>query len=216
MAPTLKVFPTAQEAATAAAAFLAERLRAGGRAVFAGGRTPLAAYRHLAQSDLHWSRIQLIVSDERCVPPEAPERNDRALREALGNLGYTLHAYPAEHGPVAAAEAMEAVVASLVPFDLVLLGLGEDGHTASLFPAHAALEAPTLVAPVFQAPKPPPSRVTLTPRALSQTPTVLYLVTGSGKRAALRAWLAGEDLPPKRIQAPEVLVFADTAAGGDL
>ena len=216
MAPALKVFPTAEAAAEAAARLLSERLRAGGSAVLAGGRTPLATYRRLAQEDLYWSRIQLIASDERCLPPEDPERNDHAIQKALGDLGYTLHAYPAEHGPEAAAKAMEAVVAALVPFDLVLLGLGEDGHTASLFPGHAALEAPTLVAPVSGAPKPPPSRVTLTPRALSQTPTVLYLVTGAGKRAALRAWLGGEDLPPTRIQAPEVLVFADMAAGGDL
>jgi 6-phosphogluconolactonase len=166
----------------------------------------------LSQADLLWERLQLLPSDERCLPPDHPERNDRALREALGHHPYTLYSFPAERGPEAAAEATQALVAELLPFDVVLLGLGEDGHTASLFPQLPGIDSEALVVPVHQAPKPPPERVSLGRRALEATELVIFMVTGSEKQTALRKLLAGEDIPAARIQAPQVLILTDRAA----
>lgn len=211
MNPRVQVFPTAQAASQALAALLTERLSAGGRAVLSGGNTPLQAYALLGQSDLLWNRVQFIASDERCLPPDDPERNDKAIPAAIGPRKYTYHRFPAELGPEKAAEAMESVVGELVPFDIVVLGLGEDGHTASLFPGRN-LEANTLVIPVHNSPKPPPDRVSLTPKALSQTQLMVYLVTGAGKREALQKFLNGADIPPNHIPAPEILILCDSAA----
>jgi 6-phosphogluconolactonase len=210
--PEVQVYPTAEAASSHLAKLLEDRLRAGGRAVLAGGHTPLAAYRILSQADLLWERLQLLPSDERCLPPDHPERNDRALREALGHHPYTLYSFPAERGPEAAADATQALVAELLPFDVVLLGLGEDGHTASLFPQLPGIDSEALVVPVHQAPKPPPERVSLGRRALEATELVIFMVTGSEKQTALRKLLAGEDIPAARIQAPQVLILTDRAA----
>jgi 6-phosphogluconolactonase len=206
-------FSTPQAASEALARLLAERLSAGGRAVLGGGNTPLAAYRAFGQADILWNRLQLIASDERCLPEGHPERNDVQIAKAIGTtaLPYTLHSFQAELGPERSAEVSEGLVESLLPFDVVTLGLGEDAHTASLWP-HLDLDSPRLVLPVHGAPKPPPERVSLSPRALSQTQLVVYLVTGAGKREALARFLRGEDVPPSRVRAPEVLVFADEAA----
>jgi len=211
----LQVFDTYESVARAAADLLAERLSAGGRAVLAGGRTPRLAYALFGKADLLWHRLQLIPSDERCLPIEHPERNDRAIALALGTRGYTLHRFPAELGPEPAAEQMERAVRELLPFDLALLGLGEDGHTASLFPGNPALESVRLVVPVHHAPKAPPERVSLGLYALSQARTVIYLVAGAEKQEALRRLLAGEDIPPNRVQAHEIIVLADRAARGE-
>lgn len=211
MNPLVQTFPTPEAAARALADLLSERLSAGGRAVLGGGNTPLLAYQLFGKADILWSRIQLIASDERCLPPDHPERNDNAIAGAIGRSKLTLHRFPAELGPEAAATLMEASVRELLPFDVVTLGLGEDAHTASLFPGHA-FDPDRLVVPVYHAPKAPPLRVSLSPRALSQTQLMVYLVTGVGKQEALGRFLKGEDVPPRQIEAPEVLVLCDEAA----
>lgn len=211
MNPQVQTFPTAQAASEALAALLTERLSAGGRAVLGGGNTPLAAYTLWGKSDILWNRVQLVASDERCLPPDDSERNDNAIPGAIGPRRYTYHRFLAERGAEAAAEAMEPVVGGLVPFDVVALGLGEDGHTASLFPGRD-LAFDTLVIPVHNSPKPPPDRISLTPKALSQTQLMVYLVTGEGKREALQRFLNGADIPPNHIPAPEILILCDEAA----
>ncbi|MBO1438016.1 6-phosphogluconolactonase [Meiothermus sp. CFH 77666] len=198
-----------EEVAQALADLLAEHLQRGGSAVLAGGQTPLPAYQLLARLELPWPQIHLIPSDERCVKPSSPLRNDLQILAALGEKA-PLHRFPAELGPSEAASQMEAVVRALLPFELVVLGMGEDGHTASLFPGHPNYE--TLVAPVYNAPKPPPERVTLTPKALSQTRLLVFVVTGEGKRETLRQVLARTPLPPNQIPAPRRLLLCDRAA----
>jgi len=168
------------------------------RIVLAGGHTPMQAYRMLAETDTDWTDWQIYFGDERCLPPDHAERNSLAAAQAwLDRVAMpveNVHPIPAELGAEAAAEAYSPLVSTALPFDLVILGLGADGHTASLFPGqvHPATE---LVLPVHGAPKPPPDRVSLSAGALSNAREILILVTGAGKRSAVTAWEAGEPLP---------------------
>jgi 6-phosphogluconolactonase len=184
--------------------------------VLAGGRTPRLTYRLLAQADADWNRWKIYYGDERCLPVDDAERNSAAANDVwLGKVQIpeaNLFTIPAELGPRAAAEAYSAIVRAAVPFDLVLLGIGEDGHTASLFPGQAEPEG-TLVMPVYAAPKPPSERVSLTSAALSSARSVLIQVTGTGKQEALARWRKGEALPVSRVGALRKLeVVMDRAA----
>lgn len=186
--------------------------------VLAGGSTPQAVYRALAREQQAWARWQIYFGDERCLPPDDPGRNSRMAAEAwldhVALPGSHVHVIPAEQGPEAGAGAYAAVVAAAVPFDLVLLGMGEDGHTASLFPGHRHDEQEWAHA-VHGAPKPPPERVSLGLRALTGTRRCLFLVTGDGKRAAVAQWREGADLPAARVAAAAgAEVLLDEAAAG--
>ncbi|OEU83000.1 MAG: 6-phosphogluconolactonase [Desulfobacterales bacterium S5133MH4] len=186
------------------------------RIVLAGGHTPEAAYGLLVGADTDWSRWEIYFGDERCLPADHAERNSimaaRTLLDRVAVPAANVHPIPAERGAEAAAAAYEPVVRAAMPFDLVLLGIGEDGHTGSLFPGqqHPAAE---LVHAVHNAPKPPPDRVSLSVRALCEAREVLVLATGVGKRDAIRAWQAGEPLPIAEIGGPApVDVLLDKAA----
>ncbi len=187
--------------------------------VLAGGQTPLELYRMLAGESMQWNKWRVYFGDERCLPPEHPERNSfQAMRTLLDHVPIPaahIHVPPAELGPAEAASRYNAQLSNAGTFDLVLLGLGEDGHTASLFPGHeiGAERGAADVLPVFGAPKPPPERISLSARRLSQARTVLFLVTGAGKREAVLRWRRGENIPAGRIHAQQrVIVLADEAA----
>ena len=190
--------------------------------VLAGGGTPRKVYEQLARERHDWAHWHIWFGDERCLPPADPERNVRMameawLAESSVPVGH-IHAIPAEHGAAAAAESYNRALAGVGSFDLVLLGLGEDGHTASLFPGHdwgEAIDAPDALA-VLDAPKPPPERVSLSARRLSQAEAVLFLVTGAGKREALKAWRGGVSIPAASIRpADGVDVLLDPSAAID-
>jgi len=173
--------------------------------VLAGGDTPGGAYRRLRGADADWVRWHIYFGDERCAPPADPARNSRMAGEAwLDHVAIPaaqVHAIPAEAGAVRAAQAYAGVLHALGEFDLVLLGLGEDGHTASLFPGHewgAASGSPDALA-VFDAPKPPPQRVTLSAARLSHAREVLFLVGGESKRRALAQWREGKPIAARAI-----------------
>lgn len=188
------------------------------RIVLAGGSSPLAAYRLLAQERSRWDAWEVYFGDERCLAPDDPQRNSRAAREALLDAvpvdPRRVFPIPAELGAEAGAAAYAPRVEAALPFDLVLLGMGEDGHTASLFPGHP-VPSNALTVAVHQAPKPPPDRISLTPRALASSDCMLVLVTGVSKRAALAAWRGGEDLPIARVtKAGRALVLVDRPAMG--
>jgi 6-phosphogluconolactonase len=190
--------------------------------VLAGGRTPLAAYTLLAHRAEEWERWHIFYGDERCLPVDDPERNSRAAAAAwLDRVplpSSNQHPIPAELGAEAAAAAYKDALAAWMPLDLVLLGMGEDGHTASLFPGHGA-EEDRLVIPVHGAPKPPSDRVSLTPRALAASRSALIIVTGAGKRAALDEWRRGQPLPVARVAAltcAQVVVDRDAAGPGPI
>ena len=189
--------------------------------VLAGGNTPRKLYRQLRQADTDWKHWHVWFGDERCAPSNDPERNSlMAQDEWLGQVpvpAANVHAIPAEEGARDAATLYARELRSVDAFDLVLLGLGEDGHTASLFPGHvwgAHADSPDAMA-VFDAPKPPPERVSLSAQRLSRARQVLFLVEGAGKRDAITAWKRGDAIPAASI-APEagVDVLLDAAASG--
>ena len=205
----------AQHILVAAASAIAER--GVFRIVLAGGRTPEAAYRLLVGKDTDWSRWDIFFGDERCLPVDDAERNSRMAAQAwLDHVAIArehIHLISAEQGAEAAAQAYTLQVQAATPFDLVLLGMGEDGHTASLFPGQQHPEE--LVHAVHNAPKPPPERVSLSQQALSDARQVLILVTGGGKRDAVKAWKAGATLPVASIRGHtgvDVLIDRDAAS----
>ena len=186
------------------------------RLVLAGGRTPELAYRLLAEREADWANWELYLGDERCLPVDHAERNQRMVEQAwLSRLSGDLpqvHFIAAELGPVAGAARYAPLIETAVPFDLVLLGIGEDGHTASLFPGQP-LDTEAWVVPVLGAPKPPPERVSLGLRALRSARRLLVLATGTDKRVALERWRAGEELPIARVcRGLSVSVLLDRAA----
>jgi 6-phosphogluconolactonase len=200
--------------AGAAAADIAGATREGARTVvLAGGTTPKRCYGLLAQLDLEWGRVTILFGDERCVRPDHPDSNYRMAREALLDrvAPATVHRIPGELGPDEAAGLYAHVVAGLTPLDVVLLGVGEDGHTASLFPGHSALGADGWAVGIRDAPKPPPQRVTLTLKALRAARRVIILATGAGKADAVAKAKRGE-VPSGMIAGARWLV--DRSAAG--
>ncbi len=204
--PRVRVLPDAEAVAHHAADAIAGRIGDARRdgcdlhIALAGGTTPRRAYELLARIEGSWKHVHLWLGDERCVPSDDPESNARMVRESLYANARAeppqLHEVPSPAIPEDAAWRYGLEIHSRVPgvvFDIVLLGMGPDGHTASLFPGHPVLdvrEAP--VAPVRGAPKPPPERVTLTLPVLRRARFTLLLATGAEKREALARALAGD------------------------
>ena len=238
--PGLRVFPDARSLVRAAAA---EVLRQGRRAVrergafdlvLAGGTTPMALYQALgaarsARSRL-WGKTHLYWGDERLVPPDDPASN----YGVAWKVGLQRLAIPAENvhrvsgeseDPRRTAIQYESELRARFPgatrptFDLALLGVGTDGHTASLFPDSDALNERERWTEVAEGGEPRRQRVTLTLPALSGAGTVLFLVTGKSKAGVLARLLGplGPDpLPAQRVHPRgHRLVFADRAAAGD-
>jgi 6-phosphogluconolactonase len=201
-----------------AADLVAAAVRGGARhLVLAGGTTPMAAYALLDAMDLSWDGVHLWYGDERCVPFDHPDSNHGQVAAILRAPGATWHPMPGELGPAAGAAAYaQELAAAGAAFDLVLGGMGPDGHTASLFPHHEALRATGLTAGITDSPKPPPERITLTLPALNGGRRLLLLVTGAGKAPALARVLAGPDpgTPSSLLARDRLLVLADAEALG--
>jgi len=212
------VFPDFAAAAAAAAERVARRCE---RAVaergecaiaLSGGDTPRALYARLAMAPFReripWQRLRLFWSDERCVPPDDPQSNYRMARETLLARvpvpDNQIHRMPAERPEgEAAAEAYAALLRAHLPptadgwprFDLVLLGLGADAHTASLFPHAPGLREARRAVLAYEVPHLGMSRMTLTPPVLNHAREILFLVAGPEKARALRAVLEGPCQP---------------------
>ncbi len=174
--------------------------------VLAGGNTPRGVYALLRDAATDWSRWDIWFGDERCAPVDDPDRNSVMASAAwLDHVAIPhdrLHIIPAECGADAAARTYADALHDVGAFDLVLLGLGEDGHTASLFPDHdwgTEANAADVLA-VFEAPKPPPQRVSLSAARLSRAREVLFLVDGESKRAAIALWRSDADIPARAIR----------------
>jgi len=208
------VLANAEEVAEAAAAEIAEALRAGGRTlVLTGGTSPIRTYQLLAELDVEWGRVTVLFGDERCVPPLDPESNYRVAKENLLDRVHpaTVHRMPAELGPDVGADLYAEVVVEAAPLDVVLLGVGEDGHVNSLFPGHKALHATGLTAGIHDSPKPPLQRVTMTLEAIRDAKLILIIATGAGKAKAVAMARRGES-PSGMIKHARWLI--DRAAAG--
>lgn len=184
--------------------------------VLAGGSTPKAVYEKLASLKADWPAWHIWFGDERCLAPDHADRNSCMAHETwLSKVPIPemqIHPIPAEKGAEAAAELYSQALEG-ISFDLVLLGLGEDGHTASLFPGHAWDVSPARAAiPVHGAPKPPSDRVSLSLSHLNLAKQVLFIVTGEGKRDAVQAWKAADASLPVAAFAGNVQVYLDSAA----
>jgi len=233
-ASELRVFADADALADAAAtlftALVRERQAAGAAfsVALSGGSTPRRLFDLLAQqraqSGIAWERIEFFWSDERAVSPDDPQSNFRTAKEALldhlgpGSLGASrspnVHRMPADASDLDAAAAAYAAEirvtlgagsAETPRFDLIMLGMGPDGHTASLFPETAALaERGRLVAPNY-VPKLDAHRLTFTPALINAASHVLFLIAGEDKAPALKEVREGERRPhlyPAQLIAP--------------
>lgn len=238
--PRIRVFPHGKALATAAAdRFLAYAreaidLRGAFHVALSGGSTPALLFDELAASDrqdsIDWSRVHLYWGDERAVGPDDPQSNFRLARERLIDpLGLDpsqVHRLRGEESDLAkSARAYERVLAESLPpsardehgfpvFDLVLLGMGADGHTASLFPGTRGLDETTAWVVAHPVPSLGVDRLTLTFPVLNASRAVLFLVTGEAKQAALTEILGGASaLPAARVQpAGRLEWYLDSAA----
>jgi len=217
--PQIEVLADAAAVAERAAAYVAERARAAvaerGRFTFAvsGGRTPWAMLARLAHKDMPWSQTAIYQVDERVAPAGDPDRNLAHLLASLpAESGAEIHAMPVEEDNL---EAAAAEYAESLPeaFDLIHLGLGPDGHTASLAPGDPVLEVMdrgVALTGAYQGRR----RMTLTYPTLNAARQVLWLVTGEDKIDALRRLRAGDtSIPAARVVAEGQLIVADAAAG---
>lgn len=177
------------------------------RIALAGGETPRRCYELLRGLPLDWTHIEFYFGDERCLPPDDAQRNDRMAADVLFNHiaipAANIHCIPAQHGAVSAAAEYAQTLHDVLPLDVVLLGMGEDGHTASLFPGNPASSSGDSVVAVFNAPKSPPERVSLGLHTLNAARHKLFLVAGAGKRDALQRIANGEQLPAAQIVGAE-------------
>lgn len=208
------VLATAEDVAAAAAADIAEALHGGARTlVLTGGTSPKRCYQLLSEHDVDWGRVSILFGDERCVPPLDPESNYRMAKENLLDrvTPATVCRIPAELGPDEGAELYAETVAATAPFDIVLLGVGEDGHVNSLFPGHPALHSQGLTAGIHDSPKPPPQRVTMTLQAIRDAGRVIIIATGAGKAQAVAMARRGQT-PSGMITGARWLI--DRAAAG--
>jgi 6-phosphogluconolactonase len=185
-----------------------------------GGRTPQQTYELLARErDLPWNQVRVFFADERCVPPEHADSNYRMARLALFEpAGISAASVQRMRGEEPDYEAAARDYEALLPpaFDVLVLGIGEDGHTASLFPKAAALHDPRRVVHVV-GDKPPPNRLTLTPPALQSARLVTVLAVGRGKAQAVQHALEGEldiDACPAQIARDAVWLIDPEAASG--
>ena len=199
----------------------------GCRLFLSGGGTAHECYTALAARSvavgLDWSAVDVYLGDERCVPPDDPDSNHRMIRatllDAVGPLGGD-HPMYTSGSPAAAADAYQALLEPLPDLGLVHLGLGPDGHTASLFPGSDALDTPAPARLVVADRDPngrnPHDRLTLTFSGIARARRVVVTVAGAGKRDAFARLAAGADLPGGRVVAPDVLWLVDADALGDV
>jgi 6-phosphogluconolactonase len=224
MTVDLRVFEDAEAAAAEIADELARAAESGAEIALTGGSTPRRAYELAAQRSTSWARTGAWWGDERCVPPGDPRSNYRLFREALldrVSRPPAVHRIRGELGAEQAARRYEDELRTIERLDLVLLGIGPDGHTASLFPRSPALdETERAAVPAEAALEPLVARVTLTPWKLGEAPLVVFFVTGADKAEAVERAFGrppSPDTPASLVRSREgrtVAVLDRAAAAG--
>jgi 6-phosphogluconolactonase len=196
----------------------ARRPEPGFTLVLSGGSTARLCYERLADvgaAAVDWSVVDVLMGDERCVAPDDPDANQRLVREALlDQVGAVATFHPMSCADV---DDYDRLLAWIPALDLVHLGLGPDGHTASLFPGSTALEAPPGRMAVLNTDPTganPHERMTLTLGAISRARRVVFTVSGESKREAWQQVTSGAPIPATRVRAHEILWIVDHAAAG--
>jgi 6-phosphogluconolactonase len=227
----IEAFPNADAAADAAAAALVAQLTPPGpkHLMVTGGRGPGPVYDRLARTDLDWSRVTVTLSDDRFVPLGAPESNEQMVRDRLlqgpGGAAKLVPLNGEAKTPDDAARAIEPAIRALLPFDAALLGMGPDGHIASLYAtdvraaANLAADGQRLAVGV-RSPgwSPYVPRVSLTGRALYDCKLIVLLVGGDDKRAVIEQILADPDFAPpaaallRQTRGPVRIIWSPDAA----
>lgn len=206
-----KICADPHEAAAAVAEIFVEAAPAS--VALAGGSTPLLTYQLLSRSEHPWDATDIFLTDERCVPLDNPQSNYRMVNESLGTTGARIHPIDTSLPPEEAASRYAQELSDFLPFDFVLLGVGADGHTASLFQG-ADLEPGGDVAAAWSK-ESGLWRVTLTSRPLVGARQLVYLVTGPEKAPVVERMLRGDAIPAVRIaEGRDVILVCDLEAIG--
>lgn len=212
------IYKTFEEAAKNAADFLAASIedclqdRGVCHVILPGGNTPVTTLELLVEKSLSWDKIHWYMGDERCYPQGHSERNDFMVDNHLwSRISQTnIHRIQAELGAEKGAELYRNEIKAINNFDIAFLGMGEDGHTASLFPNHIALKDERSVIPVYDSPKAPSERVSLSRNTLSKTKIKIVLAVGNFKSDVIVKINQGEPLPINSIG--DIHWFVDEAA----
>lgn len=217
------IYKTSQQASTAAATYLESAIRnilktnSQCNIALPGGNSPVECLKIISTKDLPWEKIHWYLGDERCYPVGHDDRNDTMIREYLWSAitiqEENIHPIPTELGADKAAEIYSAEIEKSKGMDIVMLGMGEDGHTASLFPNNAALENQSPAIPVYESPKPPSDRVSLSINTIRQAKYKLVLTFGASKQQAITQVKNGDLLPINRLG--DLDWFIDEAAIGN-
>jgi 6-phosphogluconolactonase len=219
----LRILDSAELAGEAAAALIVEAAAAGGHVALSGGSGPRAAYERASVLRPDWSRVELWWIDDRCVPPADGNSNYRMVRESLldglSRPPAEIHRIRGELEPEAAADDYDAALEG-VTLDLAVMGIGPDGHTASLFPNALALDETERRAVAVEAGMEPfVPRVTMTRPVLDAARTMVYLVTGEGKAEAVQRAFAAEPspaTPASLVRGARTIAILDRAAASYL
>ena len=178
--------------------------------VLSGGTSPVNTYKILANEKVDFKNWFIYFGDERCLPIEHPERNSFVAKKIwLSKVNIpksNIFSIPAELGNIQGSLEYEQILNIKNEFDLVILGFGDDGHTASLFPGHKWDNSKQVIG-ISNSPKAPINRVTLTPSRLSNTRDILFLISGKSKLQAFKQWEGDGDLPVKFISAKNKIVL---------
>lgn len=232
---SLTTCPDAEKASERAASEIARRLhsareqRGVAHLALSGGSTPARTYELLGATLDSWAEIEVWFADERCVEPEDDESNYKLARETLleraaGLDPARVHRMQGELGPEQGAENYQQELRAQAPLDeqgvavldVIVLGIGPDGHVASLFPGASTLDvqAPALCLAVHDSPKPPPERITLTLPVLHAAQRCVLLATGAAKADAVDAMLAGPSrhVPASLLRRGRLSLIVDDAA----
>lgn len=230
---TIQIFDSADELAVAVSRQLAARMQSIGsagrspRLVLTGGSIAGKLYGRLSPENANWAAVEYWWGDERFVPQGHEDRNDRQAREGfldrLAVPAERIHAMPAHGCDLSMAQAADQYAQTLPddPFDVVLLGVGPDAHIASLFPGHPQVhETERRVVEVFDSPKPPPQRITLTLPTLNHTRATWFIVSGGDKAEAVAKALGDTSLDEAPASGArgleETMWFIDSAAAAQL
>jgi 6-phosphogluconolactonase len=183
--------------------------------VLAGGSSPIDLYKILSQSESNWSKWYIYIGDERCLPLGDKDRNNQIIDEIwLNNSSIPISNINFIRSELGAMEGMlhyERTIENINYFDVVLLSIGEDGHTASLFPGHAYEESQNVVIEQ-NSPKYPKDRISMSYLRLNKSKNVFKIILGKSKKRAVKLWLQGVILPINQVHGDSEKVYICTNA----